>query len=81
MSELKELAQETPAADAEVSVPLEYSAIGLVKDPKDNQWKVTLVKYNTSGLTGDFQVLYSTGFRADAIEAFKIQTVKLGLFG
>lgn len=90
MGEVKDqlLAVAVAAADDEaktvvVEAPpvLDHSSIGLFKDPKDNMWKVSVIKYNLQGQTGGFDIIHQTGFRAEAMESFKLNAVKLGLFG
>lgn len=89
MGEVKDavLATEVPTADTEKVIlektdpVLDHNSIGLFKDPKDGMWKVAVVKYNLAGQTGGFDIIHQTGFRAEAMESFKINAVKLGLFG
>lgn len=88
MAKMKEYTEDTPA-EVEVVVEkveskppeLNHIALGIFKDTKAGLWKVVKFNFDPEGHTGDYKIVYETGFRDEANEAFRIQVSRLGLLG
>lgn len=65
----------------EAAPVLDHAALSVFKDPKDGQWKLVSVAFNTNGDTGSYKLVRTTGMRGEAMEWFKIESVRMGFFG
>lgn len=59
----------------------QHVALGIYKDKAKGLWQVVRIGFNVDGTSGDMKVIYESGFRDEANEAFRINVSKLGMLG